>query len=471
MTPNAAPLPQNASFKTVWSLSWPMMVMMMLQFAVGFTDVFVAGRISKEAQASLGMIAQALFFFLILANAGAGACVSAVSQALGAGLVQRAARYARLSLGIALLFGAVFALTGQLLVDPVLRLMRTPAEIEPIARIFLEIFLMVLPPNYLLIMGNAIFRAYAKVHLPLAVMLLVAAVNALLDFALGFGLWGFPHWGAKGVALATLFSVTGGALLSVWILIRSGVLARPFLPPLRWTVRAFPYLFKVAWPSSVFQGLWQIAYMVLFSITATLPTGAVDALAGFTAGMRVESILFMPGFAFNMSASITVGHYLGMGKKDEAKRAGYKVLAAGVAFVSLIGACLWPFVDETAALLAPDPAAAKQAASYLVYNILAIPFTEAGMILAGVMTGSGAAVYTMIVFGIGVWVIRLPLAWLFGHVLWQDAAGVWLSMLISQVVQALVMLAVFHKANWARFAMRNRDENRRKRSPAPKVSP
>ena len=45
----------------------------------------------------------------------------------------------------------------------------------------------------------------------------------------------------------------------------------------------------------------------------------VSALAGMTAGIRIESLLFLPGFAFNMTASILVGHELGAGRPDEAK--------------------------------------------------------------------------------------------------------------------------------------------------------
>ncbi|THB66643.1 MAG: MATE family efflux transporter, partial [Desulfovibrio sp.] len=45
------------------------MLMMLSHFFIGFVDVYVAGRIGRDVQASLGLITQCLFFFLVLAIA------------------------------------------------------------------------------------------------------------------------------------------------------------------------------------------------------------------------------------------------------------------------------------------------------------------------------------------------------------------------------------------------------------------
>lgn len=72
------------------------------------------------------------------------------------------------------------------------------------------------------------------------------------------------------------------------------------------------------------QFLWQLGYLVLFGIVAALPD-SVSALAGLTAGMRIESILFMPAIAFNATASIMVGNALGAGKKRTPKKLGLQL--------------------------------------------------------------------------------------------------------------------------------------------------
>ena len=128
-------------------------------------------------------------------------------------------------------------------------------------------------------------------------------------------------------------------------------------------------------------------------------------------------------------------------------------LGIACAGMSLVGAAIWPWRMELAGLIAPDPAVRIETVKYLSYNILAVPFTVASVVLAGGLNGAGATVYPMVSFSLAVWAVRLPIAWLFGHVIWQDAAGVFLSTFVSQVVMALSLLWVALRCNWARFAL------------------
>ncbi|HCW92455.1 MAG TPA: MATE family efflux transporter, partial [Flexistipes sinusarabici] len=38
-------------FSQSWSISWPMILIMVFMFFISLTDVFIAGRISKDVQA------------------------------------------------------------------------------------------------------------------------------------------------------------------------------------------------------------------------------------------------------------------------------------------------------------------------------------------------------------------------------------------------------------------------------------
>lgn len=80
--------------------------------------------------------------------------------------------------------------------------------------------------------------------------------------------------------------------------------------------------------------------------------------------------------------------------------------------------------------------------SYLTYNLLSTPFSIASTVMGGVMTGAGATKYNLMIFGGTFWLVRLPLGWLLGHILWGTASGVFLAMLVSQVLQTCIMLYV-----------------------------
>lgn len=448
--------PPKTSLKSIFSLAWPQTLMMLAHFCVGFVDVLVASRLGKDVQAAQGMVSQSMMFFMILAIATSNGTVAAVGQSLGACLYERTRRYIGLSCMLALGFSLVILAAGYPLRGQFILALQTPENVADILHYLLSIYLLIIPFYYLMIITNSVFRAYKWVNIPLYSMTLLCVVNTFLDLGLGLGMFGLPKLGYQGLALATFAAVVVGASFNIIVLNRRKMLTRKSIPPLRWIKRAAPYIFSVGWPSGLMQVLWQTGYLVLFAITASLPLGSVDALAGMTAGLRVEALLFLPGFAFNMTASILVGHELGAGRPDEAKRVGYRILGLGCGVISLLGVVVWIFAEPISGMLSADKAVQAHAMEYLFYNILAIPFTVASMILGGIMVGAGATLFNVSAFGVSTWLVRLPLAYLLGHIILKNSVGVWAAMLVSQVCQSLLMLYFFQFKDWRRFTLRKR---------------
>lgn len=440
--------------KKIWELAWPQLLMMFFHFWIGFIDVYVAGLIGDQEQAVLGIITQVLLFFLILAMALSNGAVATVSQSLGAGKTQRAKRYVGLCLVLVLGAGALLLLFGLLFQERLIDLLQVPDKIRELTMSFLLIYLFLTPVYYLLIVSNAVFRAQKQVHIPLISMILVTGINAWADFGLCFGILGMPELGSIGLAWATMLSVSCGCLFNLAILAKRGWLRPNFIPPLRWIRAGLPYLWRVAWPAGLLQVLWNAGYLVLFAITASLPRQEVVALAAFAAGIRMESLLFLPALAFNMTASILVGHYLGSKDVSGARQIGLRTLGYGCGLITCMGAILWIFVPEIAAILTDKPLVEAEIMNYLYFNIAAIPFTGTSMILGGVFIGAGATKFNMLAIGGTVWLVRLPLAYLLGHFVLVSATGIWAAMLISQIVQASLMFFLFSFKQWYRFAMR-----------------
>jgi len=199
---------------------------MLFHFLIGFVDVWVAGRISRDVQASMGMVSQSFFIFLVVAIAVSNGTVAAISQSYGAGLIHRVQRYVGLSLQTAAIFGAVLLVFGYAFQGSLIRVLQTPESMLPIMTYLLGVYLLILPAYYLFIIGNAILRAQQLVLYPLYCMMLVAGLNTFGDFALGLGMFGFPNLGYKGLAWSPFGSVLAGGLFNVWILRRRGLLVR-----------------------------------------------------------------------------------------------------------------------------------------------------------------------------------------------------------------------------------------------------
>lgn len=429
--------------------------MMYLMFFMGFVAVWVAGQISADVQAALGMVNQCGILLMVVAMAVSSGATAAVSQSLGALKVARAQRYVVTTVIGCLGMGFVVAAFAWLFSDGILRMLMVPESIMPQTREMWGVSMLGLPAQYLYASTGVMFRATRQVLPPLWVAAIVCLANLLACLGLGLGWFGLPALGYMGLIWANVGAQYLGAVCNCILLTRSGYLNLHALPGMRWLKAGLPYLLKVALPAGAAQIVWQSGYMTLFVLVASLPADSVNALAGLTAGLRVEALLFLPGMAFNMSVAVLVGNSLGAGKPAEAKRVGLGMVGLAAVGMSLMAALLWPFRQDVAQLLAQEPGTQAQIVSYLTYNLLSTPFSIASTVMGGVMTGAGATRYNLMIFGGSFWVVRLPLGWLLGHMLWGTASGVFLAMLVSQILQTSIMLYVVLFRDWTRFAMSN----------------
>ena len=411
----------SISPRAIWKLTWPQMLMMYLVFFMGFINIWVAGRISADVQAALGMVNQCGLFLMVVAMSMSSGATAAVSQSLGAKRLRRAQRY----VGTTVL--------GSLLAG-----------------------ILALPAQYVYAATGVMFRATRQVLPPLWVAATVCVFDLLGCLGLGLGWFGLPCMGYMGIAWANAGAQCLGAVANCLLLCRAGYLCRRALPTMRWLRGGLPYLLKVALPAGAAQIVWQSGYLMLFVLVASLPFDSINALAGLTAGLRIEALLFLPGMAFNMSVSVLVGNCLGMGEPAKAKRVALQMIVIASLGMSAVAALLWPFRADLAALLSHEAGTQAQIINYLTYNLLSTPFSIASTVMGGVMVGAGATRYNLMVYGGTFWLVRLPLGWLLGHWLWGTASGVFLAMLVSQCLQTAIMFYVLLYRDWARFAMRAR---------------
>ena len=456
----------STSPRAIWRLTWPQMLMMYLVFFMGFNTVWVAGQISADVQAALGMVTQCAIFLMVVIMAVSSGATAAVSQSLGARKMRRAQRYVGTTVLGSLGLGLLVAVGGWFFGDGILRLLMVPERILPIARELWQVTMLALPAQYIYSATGVMFRATRQVLPPLWVAALVCVVNLLACLGFGLGWFGLPAFGYMGLGWANLGAQCLGALCNCLLLANSGYLQRRALPTMRWLKSGLPYLLRVALPAGAAQIVWQSGYLTLFVLVASLPTDSVNALAGLTAGLRVEALLFLPGMAFNMTVAVLVGNSLGAGKPEEAKRLALNLVGLAALAMSLVAALLWPFRLELAELLSQEPGTQAQIISYLTYNLISTPFSIASTVMGGIMVGAGATQYNLMVYGGTFWLVRLPLGWLLGHLLWGTASGVFAAMLFSQCLQTCIMLYVVLYRDWARFAMRRWREHHTERKPA-----
>jgi putative MATE family efflux protein len=434
-------------WENIWRISWPMFLIMVFSFFVGFADVYVAGFIGPEVQAAVGFISQFYFLVTIVANAISIGTLALISRAVGSGDSKKAIDVARQSLIFSVLIAIVITTLCLLFYREIILFAGFPEGTRVIAEKFLRIFALSLGPNYILIISNAIFRASGEVKKPLFTMFLVSLVNIAGDFLLVFGLPPFPKMGYTGIAISTAASLTLGMALNLF-LFRVGWWRSLYSE--RWQVSAdtITRIIRLGWPAGMLQIAWNAGTIVLYNILGRLGQESITAMASITNGLRIEAVIYLPAFALNMTASVLTGQNLGAGQTDRAEKAGWKISQAGALFISLMAVVVFIWAEHFASLLTKEPAVIAETGRYLRFNMLSEPFMALSAILGGALQGAGDTKGTMWVIAVAMWFIRLPLAYIFAIVLGYGATGVWAAMITSMAFQGVLMAIRFRRGHW-----------------------
>ena len=440
-------LTTGSTWENIWRMSWPMLLVMMFNFLVGLTDIYVAGFLGPEIQAIVGYVGQLYFFIIIVANAISIGTVAILSRAVGAGRFEDALSVARQSLVFAIACALALTVACLAFQDLVISLAGFSGNIRQIAVDFFVIFVFALAPNYVVIMSNAVFRAGGEVKLTLLAMSVISLINIVLNFLLVFGIFSFPGLGYRGIALSTAIAMTAGTIIC-FFLFRQSMWNNIFSGTWRVSADLLRRIYFLSWPAALIQISWNAGNIVLYNILGHLGSESITAMAALTNGLRIEAFIYLPVFALNMAASVLTGQNLGAGAPERAEKIGWKISFSGVVFVSLIALPVFIWAGTISSPVAKDPQVLAETVRYIRITMLSEPFMAISVILGGCLMGAGDTKGAMLVIVSTLWIIRLPLAYVLAVIAGYEAYGVWLAMVISMFFQGIAMTARFRHGRW-----------------------
>ncbi len=425
-----------------WSVSWPMTLIMFFEFLIGLTDVYIAGRISKEVQATYGFVIQLYFIFIVIANALTVGTVSVVSRLFTSRNKDELTEAVFSSIVTATIAGIILAAAGILSGPEIIKILNIPEELKPLAISFIHIYAAGLLFHYVLISCNGILRSCNMVKKSLKTMALVCAVNIALNFFLVF----HTPISFRGIALATALSVFIGSMVNLTY-VRSLMTGEK-----KFSMDRVKKIASIGWPMGLLQILWQLSSMVLFLILSALPEHKIEILAALTTGLRIESAIYLPVFGFNMANAVIVGNLLGEKKDEDTFKSGIVTATIGVVIVTLMVITVILNARWIVSLLSNNEIVIKESVKYIFISMISEPFMAWGIILSGGLNGAGDTKSVLMRVALSVWLVRIPLSYIFVVLFGFGAVSVWWSMNVSQFVQAFLISKRYFSREWYKIS-------------------
>jgi putative MATE family efflux protein len=429
-------------------LALPVIAEQLCHTVVGLTDTWLANNLPADAAsaaAAVGTISYVLWLIGLIVGAIGTGSTALISRAKGARHRRLANSVCGQSIVAAALAGAALGLGAWAGAPFWVDMTGLTGQAHAFALSYLKMLAASLPFMTVLFVANACLRGAGDTLTPAVSMIIVDVVNVVFSYSLTYGRLGLPRLGFEGIAAGTVIAYIVGGVLQVIVLLsgRGGVRLHVHRMRPHWhTLRR---VLRIGLPSGA-EGLiqWGANFVIVIVINRLDSTSV--ASAAFMNAVRIESISYLPGYAFAIAAATMVGQSLGMKDWQRARRSGYLAYLVGGGIMFCCGVMFILFGRAMADWMLPRQ---PQIAAVTAKLLFMTGFVQAGfagsMIFSGALRGAGDTVAVMAINLSSIVAVRFAGVMLAVYLMGGGVMAAWGVMCAELVVRGLLA--------WGRFAM------------------
>jgi len=420
--------------------SGPMVLSSIIQNLYNVIDSIIVGRfLGKEALASVGASFPVIFTLISLVIGIGSGATTVVAQYFGAKDYKNVAKTIDTIIIFFFVASLIVSVVGISFSGLIFKLIGLPAELLSDAKTYMNVYL----SGMFLMFGvsgiGSILRGMGDSKTPLFIVLGAAILNTVLDlvFVLGFG------WGIGSVALATVISHGVALVVTILYLNRTHTLIRLSFKHLHFDRAIFKSCLRIGLPTGFQQSFVSLGMLAVMGIVTSFGTNAV---AAYTAALRIDSFAKVPSFAFSSALSTFTGQNVGGGSGDRIRRGLMATLKLSLLYSIFITLMVVFFGEAMMRLFTTDPDVIAIGQDYLVIVSVFYIFFAAMFTYTGLLRGAGATIIPMVISMLTLWLIRVPLSVFMSS--WMGVNGIWWALPVSWVIGLVATWAYYHSGRW-----------------------
>ena len=442
-------------YKKLLALALPMMVQNLITNSLGLVDTFMVGTLGEGPLAGVTLANIPIFVVqLMMFGAQSGSSVL-ISQYRGKGDYRSINRVMGIGMYVVGAISLVFALITTFLPEPFLSLFGNDPEVVATAA------------RYARIVGWSYFfdsfvQIYIGAHRSMGdpkrgmyILVVSMVVNTFLNWVFIFGNLGAPRMEVEGAALATLIArVISFGIMVMWALRDKNFRIDPqaLLRPGKAMCSRFV---RVAFPVMCNETLWSLGTSMFATIMGHME-GSKEILAAYAIAGNITNLFTVGVFAIAGTAAILVGQEIGAGNTDRVKSLGGLLdalaflfgLVIGLVSLAVLHLLVKPFLYPLFDLSAQAGTICTTMLTVVFLSMALRSFCTTNIV--GVLRGGGDVRMATLVDILPLWLVSIPLAFLFGLVLEWGILWVYLSMVVEHIIKCILGHLRYRTGKWVR---------------------
>lgn len=423
--------------KKILSMILPITTENVLQMMVGFVSMAMIGRIDTFAIAAVGLSMRITqIVWALFKGITTGATVF-VAQAYGANDFAKVRKIIHQTLISTIAFVVLIQQYIYWNAPRILTWFGAKEELLENSIIYVRSVSWGLPFVAIMLVVTGALQGMGNARTPMVIAFFMNGANVIISWFIIFGNMRFPQLGIMGAGIATAISQAIAALLGLYALfskngVLSSLLNKSFF---KFDMKQIGAVYKVGTPAAFESIFWQLCSVFLTKIM--LDFGAT-AMAAHQLGMQAESISYMPAMGFGVAATAFMGQAIGAMNTKLAKEY-LKEISLGSILITMVSTIvLWFFPASVMRLLTDQQEVIELGVVYLrLMAVVQIP-QNLGGVINGALRGAGYTRIPMVIAGSGLWLVRLPLAYVLSKTMGYGIVGIWIAMTIDLVFRFIL---------------------------------
>ena len=451
----------------VIAFAWPAIISMLNGTIMMFVDGMM---VSQFDSALAGQFTGGMIIF-VLQSFGLGVLAiidTFVSQNFGAGRGNKCGLYAWNALYLALIFSAAVQIL-HIFNNDIFSLITKDAVVQQKASLYASFMIC----NTLFFLAARVlehfFFGIGKSKIVLVASIIANVCNVVANYVLIFGKLGFPEMGLKGAAIGTVFS--SGVLMTTMLVffLRKKYRIKFGTSNYKCFSKTIAKeIIKVGLPAGT-QFCSDMATWALFSTVLVGQFGKI-ALTANTVVVRYLSLSFMPAVGLSIAATALVGRYIGLGRKDIARKRARASLLLALLYMGICGTLFLVFREHLMrfyleAITQFQHAGAEKKLSGLemtqvvetgtgLFFMVALfqLFDAMAISYSGALKGTGDTLWPMIVSAIVSWGVMVGLGVLFLYLFpGLGPKAPWLAAAVDIMILGMLFCWRFESGKWEKI--------------------
>lgn len=431
--------------RAVFLLAIPMIMEMMMESVFAVVDIFFVGKLGNAAVATVGLTESVLSIVYSIAVGLSMAATALVARRVGEKNLVEAAHAGMQAILFSVMLSVVISIAGVYYAGSILRAMGANEQMIAENIRYTQIMYGGNVVIMLLFLINGIFRGAGDASIAMRSLWIGNISNIILCPLLIYGFGPIPALGLKGAAIATTVGRGIGVLYQLYrLFIRRGLL-HFYIHQLRPHKELLMQIVKIGSTGTIQFLVSSASWIFLARLMAGFHEAA---MAGYQIAIRLLIFFLLPAWGLSNAAATLTGQNLGAGKPDRAEKSVWITTGYIIIFMLSVSLFFYLFGSPIVNFMNSDIQARRYALQTLRIVSLGYVFFGISMAMLNAFNGAGDTRTPTFVNLVAFWLFQIPLAWFLSQYYIKEPKGIFIAILISQVVSAALSYYLFKRGTW-----------------------